>query len=159
FNEIEEARFVARQYKTDHHEILINQDELTEFLPRMVFHQDEPIADPVCVPLYYVSKLARQSGTTVIQVGEGSDEIFCGYADYVRYLKLHDYAWRHLSKLPDAVRRTIAATGKGFYNLGQSLLPGAARKMLPDLFRRLAAGEELFWGGAFIFDETHKKRL
>ncbi len=53
------------------------------FLPEMVHHQDEPIADWVCVPLYYVSKLARDSGTIVVQVGEGSDELFHGYQNYI----------------------------------------------------------------------------
>src|SRR5215831_9869043 len=86
FNEIEEARFVARQYRTDHHEIVISQNELIEFLPQMIFHQDEPIADPVCVPLYYVSKLARETGTIVVQVGEGSDELFAGYDWFRTYL-------------------------------------------------------------------------
>ena len=45
----------------------------------MVHLQDEPIADPVCVPVYYVSKLARDNGVIVAQVGEGADELFCGY--------------------------------------------------------------------------------
>ena len=45
----------------------------------MVQLQDEPIADPVCVPVYYVSKLARDNGVIVCQVGEGADELFCGY--------------------------------------------------------------------------------
>jgi asparagine synthase (glutamine-hydrolysing) len=159
FNEIDEARFVARQYRTDHHEIFINQQELIEFLPEMIFHQDEPIADPVCVPLYYVSKLARQSGTTVIQVGEGSDEIFCGYADYGRYLKLYDNLWQPLAKLPAGLRGVMAAVGKGAYELSKPLLPSSARKALPDLLRRFAAGEALFWSGAFIFDETSKQKL
>jgi asparagine synthase (glutamine-hydrolysing) len=159
FNEIEEARFVARRFNTDHHEILISQDELIDFLPQMIFHQDEPIADPVCVPLYFVSKLARQSGTTVIQVGEGSDEIFCGYTDYARYLRLHDSIWQPLAKLPAAMRGAMAAVGKGAFNLSKPLLPSAARKMMPDLLRRFAAGEALFWSGAFIFDETYKQQL
>src|SRR5205085_4710299 len=68
-NEINEARAVAHEYATDHHEILITQQELLDFLPDLIFHQDEPIADPVCVPLYYVARLARESGTTVVQVG------------------------------------------------------------------------------------------
>ena len=63
YNEIEEARLVAREFGTDHHEIVINQQEVLDFLPELVFHQDEPIADPVCVPLYYVSKMARETGT------------------------------------------------------------------------------------------------
>ncbi|MEW6125512.1 MAG: asparagine synthase (glutamine-hydrolyzing) [Acidobacteriota bacterium] len=160
FNEIEEARFVAREFKTDHHEIIINQDELIEFLPQMIFHQDEPIADPVCVPLYYVSKLTRQSGTTVIQVGEGSDELFCGYVDYARYLKLHDRLWQPLMKLPAALRGVIAKVGGGLYNASKPLLPSFMRKkMLPDMLRRFGAGEELFWSGAFVFDEWHKQKL
>ena len=159
FNEIEEARLVARHYKTDHHEILINQDELIEFLPQMIFHQDEPIADPVCVPLYFVSKLAREQGTTVIQVGEGSDELFCGYADYARYLQLYDSIWQPLAKLPKAMRGALAAAGQGAFTLSKPLWPSAAQKMMPDLLRRFAAGEALFWGGAFIFDETYKRKL
>ncbi|MBI3651963.1 MAG: asparagine synthase (glutamine-hydrolyzing) [Acidobacteria bacterium] len=159
FNEIEEARFVAREYHTDHHEILITQNELIEFLPQMVFHQDEPIADPVCVPLHYVSKLTRESGTTVIQVGEGADELFCGYQDYARYLNLHDRLWQPLAKLPKPMRTAMSAAGRFAYVIGASLLPAPAKKLLPDMFRRFAAGEELFWSGAFIFDETNKQRL
>jgi len=75
-NELESARRIAGIYKTNHHEVIIGDKEFNDFLPELVFHQDEPIADPVCVPLYYVSKLARDSGTIVVQVGEGADEIF-----------------------------------------------------------------------------------
>src|SRR5438874_6425075 len=78
---------------------------MQKFLPDLVFHQDEPIADPVCVPLYYVSKLARDSGTTVVQVGEGSDEIFSGYDKYVMYLRIYENFWRYARRLPEVVRR------------------------------------------------------
>jgi asparagine synthase (glutamine-hydrolysing) len=159
YNEIEEAREVAREYRTDHHEILIGQQELFDFLPDLVFHQDEPIADPVCVPLYYVSKLAREAGTTVIQVGEGSDEIFCGYRDYTYYLKFHDYAWRHLARLPGFLRGAISAAGQAMVRATADITPSRWHKVAPDLLRRLAAGEELFWGGAMIFDEVHKQKL
>ncbi|MGA9769962.1 MAG: asparagine synthase (glutamine-hydrolyzing) [Blastocatellia bacterium] len=156
YNEIEEARKVAREYGTDHHEVTISQQELLDFLPDLIFHQDEPIADPVCVPLYYVSKLARQSGTTVIQVGEGADELFCGYRDYTHYLKFHDYAWRYLARLPQFARRAISATGQ---SMMRATPPSRWRKVAPDLLRRLAQGEELFWSGAMIFDETQKQGL
>ena len=73
------AQIVARAFGTDHHEVMIDVDDLIGFLPEMIFHQDEPIADWVCVPLHYVSKLARDNGTIVVQVGEGSDELFHGY--------------------------------------------------------------------------------
>jgi len=158
-NEIEEARFVAREYGTDHHEVLISQQELLDFLPELIFHQDEPIADPVCVPLYYVSKLARETGTKVVQVGEGSDELFCGYRDYALYLDLYNRVWRHLARLPAPIRRALAAAGQALSLTGAARLLPKGGKMLPDVFRRLAEGEELFWSGSFIFDEVNKRRL
>lgn len=159
YNELEEARAVAREFGTDHHEVVIGQEDLLDFLPELIFHQDEPIADPVCVPLFYVSKLARETGTTVVQVGEGSDELFCGYRDYAFYIDVHQKVWRHLVKFPVAVRRAMAALGMTFYRTGGRRLLPRARKMFPDLLRRLAAGEELFWSGAFVFDEINKARL
>ena len=78
-NELHWARRMAEVVGADHHELLLTQDDLIDFLPEMVRLQDEPIADPVCVPVYYVSKLARDNGVIVAQVGEGADELFCGY--------------------------------------------------------------------------------
>jgi asparagine synthase (glutamine-hydrolysing) len=158
-NELEEARFVAHEYRTDHHEILITENELRDFLPELVFHQDEPIADPVCVPLYYVSKLARDTGTKVIQVGEGSDELFCGYRDYASYLELYNLVWRHVTRMPGAIRTAIGDIGRFFCKSFVLRMLPKGRKMLPDLFRRIAAGEPLFWSGTFIFDEVNKRRL
>jgi asparagine synthase (glutamine-hydrolysing) len=159
YNEIEQARDVAREYGTDHHEIIISQQEMLDFLPDLIFHQDEPIADPVCVPIYYVSKLARETGTKVIQVGEGSDELFCGYGDYARYLEIYDRLWRHLSRLPKSARRAMAALGEVLLSTSVEAFPTRWRKATPDLLRRLAEDEELFWSGAMVFDESHKRLL
>ena len=60
---------------------------MIDFLPQMVRLQDEPIGDPVCVPLYYVAKLARDNGVVVCQVGEGADELFIGYPSWIEALK------------------------------------------------------------------------
>src|SRR5580704_4276719 len=159
YNELDEARQVAREYGTDHHEVIISQQDLLDSLPEIIFHQDEPNADPVCVPLLHVSKLAKETGTTVVQVGEGSDELFCGYRDYVSYLNLYNRGWRQLTGLPYFIRKAISATGLGAFQLGAGQLFPKARKMAPDLFRRLAQGEELFWSGAFVFDEVYKSHL
>ena len=119
----------------------------------MVFHQDEPIADPVCVPLYYVSKLARDSGTIVVQVGEGSDEIFSGYENYVRHLRIYENFWRHAEALPLSLRRAIS-------NLSRPALEATGRKRAAiELIRRLGADEPLFWGGVVVYDETFKPRV
>ncbi|MQA67430.1 MAG: asparagine synthase (glutamine-hydrolyzing), partial [Alphaproteobacteria bacterium] len=68
------ARAMARRTGAEHWEHELTQRDLLDFLPRMIALQDEPIADPVCVPVYYVSKLAREHGVVVAQVGEGADE-------------------------------------------------------------------------------------
>src|SRR5918995_1099141 len=108
-NELEQARRIAKQFGTNHHEVIISEKEMHEFLPQMVFHQDEPIADPVCVPLYYVSKLARDSGTIVVQVGEGSDEIFGGYDWFGTYLRIYENFWRHAERTPQFLRRAASS--------------------------------------------------
>jgi asparagine synthase (glutamine-hydrolysing) len=133
--------------------VIISEKEMQEFLPSLVFHQDEPIADPVCVPLYYVSKLARDSGTIVIQVGEGSDEIFSGYDNYVRHLRIYENFWRHAENLPLALRRTVA-------NISRPALEATGRKRAAiELIRRLGNDEPLFWGGVVVYDEALKPRV
>ena len=152
-NELESARRIANEFKTNHHEVIISEKEMQAFLPDLVFHQDEPIADPVCVPLYYVSKLARETGTIVVQVGEGADEIFSGYENYVRYLNIYENFWRHAERLPGVVRRAAA-------NITRPALEATGGKPVAiDLVRRMGAGEPLFWGAAVVFDETLKARV
>ncbi|MCA1593695.1 MAG: asparagine synthase (glutamine-hydrolyzing) [Acidobacteria bacterium] len=152
-NELDSARQIARRFKTDHHEVLIGEAEMQQFLPDLVFHQDEPIADPVCVPLYYVSKLARQTGTIVVQVGEGADEIFSGYDKYVQYLRIQERFWRHAERVPLVARRAAAAVARPL------LEKTTQKRQAIDLVRRLAADESLFWGGTIVYDETFKPRV
>lgn len=152
-NELQSARRIADQFGTNHHEVIISEKEMQEFLPRLVFHQDEPIADPVCVPLYYVSQLARDSGTIVVQVGEGSDEIFSGYDNYVRHLRIYENFWRHAEGLPRVFKRALSS-------LSRPALEATGRKRAAiELIRRLGADEPLFWGGAVVYDETFKPRV
>jgi asparagine synthase (glutamine-hydrolysing) len=152
-NELDSARRISKQFATNHHEVIISEKEMKDFLPSLVFHQDEPIADPVCVPLYYVSKLARDSGTIVVQVGEGSDEIFSGYDNYVRHLRIYENFWRHAEVLPLSLRRAIS-------NLSRPALEATGRKRAAiELIRRLGANEPLFWGGVVVYDETFKPRV
>ena len=152
-NEFESARAIAKRFGTDHHEVIIGQKEMQAFLPELAFHQDEPIADPVCVPLYYVSKLARDNGTIVVQVGEGADEIFAGYDWFRKYVRINDLFWRHAQKLPDSLRRSAVA-------LAKPLMEGSFNKRTAlELVRRLGAGQPLFWGGAIVFDEAFKHRV
>src|SRR5215212_9531130 len=81
FSELDYAREVARAIKADAHEIVIDEADFFGALPRLVWHEDEPLAHPSSVPLYFVSKLARQH-VTVVLTGEGSDELLAGYDKY-----------------------------------------------------------------------------
>src|ERR1041384_1388750 len=152
-NELDSARRIARQFGTNHHEVIISEQEMKEFLPDLVFHQDEPIADPVCVPLYYVSKLARDSGTIVVQVGEGSDEIFSGYENYVRHLRIYEKFWRHAEIVPVALRRAVSSVSR------PALEATGRKRAAIELIRRLGADEPLFWGATVVYDEAFKPRV
>ena len=152
-NELGAARRIARDFGTNHHEVIIAEEEMRRFLPDLVFHQDEPIADPVCVPLYYVSELARKSGTIVVQVGEGSDEIFSGYDNYVRHLRIYENFWQHAEKVPPAMRRAASAITR------PALEATGRKRAVIELIRRLGANEPLFWGGVVVYDETFKPRV
>jgi asparagine synthase (glutamine-hydrolysing) len=147
-NEFVYARQVARLFGANHHEIQIGEEEVLEFLPGLVHHQDEPIADPVCVPLYYVAKLAKDSGVTVCQVGEGSDELFA-YPWWVKILRFHDLSAPFRS-LPTALRGVLVS-------LVQRCSGSGPRRS--ELLRRLGNGESLFWGGAEAMAEEEKREL
>src|ERR1044072_4619620 len=105
------------------------------FLPELVFHQDEPIADPVCIPLYYVSKLARETGTSGVQGGDGSDESLAGDDCLRTYLQIEEKFWRYAERPPRAARRAAAAIARP---LAQKTLK---QQTAAELIRRLRADQ------------------
>jgi asparagine synthase (glutamine-hydrolysing) len=80
-NELGYARLVASQLGAEHHETMVTPQAFFDALPRLVWHEDEPIAFPSSVPLYFVSRLARDHVKVVLS-GEGADELFLGYNRY-----------------------------------------------------------------------------
>ncbi|OGG48156.1 MAG: asparagine synthase (glutamine-hydrolyzing) [Candidatus Handelsmanbacteria bacterium RIFCSPLOWO2_12_FULL_64_10] len=101
-DELPFARQVARWVGTEHHEVLIGEREFCDFLPRWVYHADEPLADLASVPLHYVSQLARQEVKVVLS-GEGSDEVLGGY-HFDRVARRWDWI-RRFQGLPAWLRR------------------------------------------------------
>ncbi|HEY5615890.1 MAG TPA: asparagine synthase (glutamine-hydrolyzing) [Bacteroidota bacterium] len=152
YNELGYARQIAQQFNTNHHEILIDHRDALEFLPKLIYHQDEPLADPVCIPLYFVSKLARDNGTIVVQVGEGSDEQFAGYSWMQRELRFYNTVWKAYRALPSFAQSAI-------YKTASAVLEGRHSYLALEYIRKAFEGEELFWGGAINFTETHKRYL
>lgn len=80
-SELPQARWVANQFHTMHSEYELNEAVFADSLPRLAWHMDEPIADPAAIPLFFIAQHARES-ITVVQSGEGADEIFAGYGLY-----------------------------------------------------------------------------
>ena len=85
FSELDYARQVSSAINADAHEIVIDDQDFFGALPRLIWHEDEPIAHPSSVPLYFVSALAREH-VKVVLTGEGSDELLAGYGKYPRAL-------------------------------------------------------------------------
>ena len=139
YNEFQFARQVSRRYKTDHHETLISQKEAQDFLPLLVRLQDEPIADNVCIPLYFLAKLVRERGTTVVQVGEGADENFLGYWWCEHYRQKYETVYKPALQSPPWWQRMFAKA--------KASAPGVSSEDL-EIIKRAEAGQELFWGGA-----------
>ena len=146
-DERSDAQKISKYFNTNHKEIEITSKDFIEFLPDMVKYQDEPLADPVCVPLYFVSKLARENGTYVIQVGEGADELFSGYNLYGFYKDFNKY-YKLYSSFPKVFQRIIT-------NISQMLLPDKKIKY----FEFANENIELFWGGSTTFYENEKNNI
>ncbi len=105
-NELEYARAVARAYKTDHHEIVVSPEQFFGILPSLVYQEDEPIAHPSSVPLYYVSKLAQEH-VKVVLTGEGSDELLAGYGKYRSTVYNLRLGRAYHRRMPGGVQRLI----------------------------------------------------
>lgn len=146
-NENHYAKLMAKECGAEYYERLLNQDDLFDFLPEMVRLQDEPIADPVCIPVYYVSKLARDNGIVVAQVGEGSDELFWGYQGWKTFLKIEK-----LNDLP--VPMALKRAGLwGLNHLGRS------NAVYTEWLRRAVNKQPVFWSGAEAFTEYDKRHI
>lgn len=147
------ARAVAAHFGSAHEEVLLDTGNLIEYLPQLVHAQDEPLADWVCIPLFYLSQLVREAGIAVALVGEGSDEQFAGYRHYLRYYELEQGLWSAYGRVPGWIRRSLHRSTDPL--LRRTRLPREIR----ELVRRAAMDEPLFLGGAISAWETDKRDL
>jgi asparagine synthase (glutamine-hydrolysing) len=123
-NELPYARMVAKHIGAQHRDVTVTPEQFFRTLPSLVWHEDEPIAFPSSVPLYFVSKLARED-VKVVLTGEGADELFLGYNRYrvthwnARLGKIYwslasrglrDHIRRLIGGLPPRISRTIQRT-------------------------------------------------
>lgn len=82
------ALMASKKFGTIHHDLTVTAEDFREFLPKYVWHMEEPVCEPPAISLYFVSRLARESGVKVLLSGEGGDEAFAGYPKYRNVLWL-----------------------------------------------------------------------
>ncbi len=143
-SELPQAARFAASIGAVHHERVLTEHDFLNFLPRMIQLQDEPIADPVCMPVYFLSRLARENGAIVTQAGEGSDELFWGY-----------HHWKHVLQLIRWNQYPVPRTAK---KLGLFALRALGRSHGPEyeFLRRASVDLPIFWGGAEGFSQGAK---
>ncbi|WP_181349492.1 asparagine synthase (glutamine-hydrolyzing) [Thalassobacillus sp. CUG 92003] len=144
YSEVDVAKETARQLNVDNISYTITAEEYMKKLPKIMYHMDDPLADPACVPLYFVAREARKHVTVVLS-GEGSDELFGGYNIYrePESLKMFDHIPQKFHKglakvaevLPEGVR------GKSFLERGTTPL------------------RERYIGNAKMFEEDEKRQI
>jgi asparagine synthase (glutamine-hydrolysing) len=144
YSEIEVAQDSARHLGVTTIPTKIGPDDMMDALPRIVWHLDDPVADPALVPLYFVAKKAAEHVTVVLS-GEGADEFFGGYTIYREPLSLSP-----VSGLPDPVQR-------GLRKVAQVIPQGVKGKSF--LERGTTPIEERYYGNARMFTEAEKKQL
>ncbi len=144
YNETNFAAELAQAVGIEHRRHLITPQEYWEALPQVQYMLDQPLADPSCVALYFVSKLASQHVKVVLS-GEGADELFGGYRIYHEPFSLRGY-----QRLPRFLRRTLAALVRAvpFDFKGKSFVIRGSKSL-----------EERFIGNAYMFTRKEKERL
>ena len=150
-NEFHYARIVAKQFKTDHHEITITPEQFFEALPQMIWQEDEPIGFTASVPLYFVSRLASEH-VKVVLTGEGSDEILAGYGRYRKAVQLLKFGKIYESAAPSLAR---AAVRSGISHLPSSI----GGKLHRTFLSRSSEIESLFFDNFAVFPKAMQTRL
>jgi len=144
YDELSEARRTAEVLGTKHHEVKVSASDFWQALPRIVWHMDEPVADPAACALYFVALRASRDITVVLS-GEGADEVFGGYGIYREPAEV-----RKFHALPALIRAMLAKAAK-------ALPEGTKGK---DYIRRASTPlSERYFGNALIFTEEQKDQL
>ncbi|MGH7491095.1 MAG: asparagine synthase (glutamine-hydrolyzing) [bacterium] len=145
FDELSHARKISQRLGTEHHEKIVTVQDVAEFLPRVIEIYDEPLADAASIPIYFMAQRARENGTTVVLTGDGGDELFCGYRQWMRYVQIYPL-YRLFSKLPRSLKSGIARL-YGFVDNGSPQY---------EIFSRATKGQEFFWGSGGFKESTKR---
>ncbi len=144
YNEISWAEGLSKEIGVEHHTHLIGSEEFWHTVPKVQYHMDQPLADPSCIALYFVSKLASEYVKVVLS-GEGADELFGGYTVYNE-----PHVFKTYQKLvPQKMRYALARSAKKWPHIkGRGYILRGARKT-----------EDKFIGNAFMYDADEKRQI
>ncbi|MFP3123144.1 asparagine synthase (glutamine-hydrolyzing) [Ectobacillus funiculus] len=144
FSEVDVAKETAEKLQVKNYSVNVTPEEYMKEFPKIIWHMDDPLADPAAVPLYFVAREARKHVTVVLS-GEGSDELFGGYNIYrePNSLKMFSY-------IPEPGKRVLKA-------LSGALQEGFKGKSF--LERGCTPIEQRYYGNAKIFTEAEKQQL
>jgi asparagine synthase (glutamine-hydrolysing) len=150
-NELPYARLAARAVGAQHHEVVVSPDDFFGALPRLIWHEDEPIAFPSSIALHFVSRLARPH-VKVVLTGEGSDELFMGYSWY------RLTGWNE--RLGDPYRRLTPHGLRQGIRHAIPRLPQRLRRYASRTFLALEPGvRATFYENFAVFPEGLRRRL
>jgi asparagine synthase (glutamine-hydrolysing) len=149
YNEAPHANRVAKHLGTDHTELYVSAADTLAVVPKLPGMYDEPFADASQVPTYLVAKLARQH-VTVSLSGDGGDELFGGYQRYF----IGARAWRHLERLPRAVRWLAAKAVLSAPPMAWDALYALFAPLIPPQMRLAAPGDQLHKGARLLDAES-----
>lgn len=144
FSEIDVAKETAEKLGVENISYIITPEEYMNEIPKIMWHMDDPLADPACVPLYFVAREARKHVTVVLS-GEGADELFGGYNIYREPQDLEVF-----NKIPQV--------GKALLRLIAKMMPEGMRGK-SFIERGLTPLEERYIGNAKMFSELEKSDL
>ena len=150
--ELDAARETARRFGSRHHEVIISREEFEQFLPSLSHHQDEPIADPVCVPIHFLARAARAEHVPVVHVGEGADELFAGYPRFGQLFRARRRFWEPARRWPGFLRRATAAAGR-------AAVSKTRYRKYRGVLDEFARGGEIFWGGHIEFYSDERRAV
>jgi asparagine synthase (glutamine-hydrolysing) len=150
-DELAFARLAAKQAGAIHQDMVVSPEDFFNELPNLVRHEDEPLAFPSSVPLYFLSRLARDS-VKVVLTGEGADELFLGYNRY----RVTDWNERLGSAYGSLVPERLRANARGLI----PKLPRTARRYAERSFLGLPPGpRSLFCENFSVFRESQREQL
>lgn len=143
YDETKQARELAQKLNLKNTDATLTNDEAFHTFPLIQYYLDEPDSNPSVVPLYFLTKLAKDHGYKAMLSGEGADELFAGYTAYGYNTNSKAIKWltNRLAKLPKAKRERVANWLKHHKNFHGRL----------HMYNNLAAARDSFIGQARVF--------